>query len=252
MRMSRVYLVLSIVSMLAAVFVGAAHKHHRKKKREARQYKCTVQHNDSARRPDSIPRFETGAELENLQHEALLKVQSRDYEGMLRHAEQLLKLEPETALNHELRAYALRGKGMHSASALAYETAIQHALADGNEDALVVCDSYIGLAANQAALGNVQKALESINIALELTEKRRRADQSADAYYQLACAYAVRSTLVDKNESAKNRGQAIANLKFAIEGGYDGWDHMRNDLDLKALHGYAAFEKLFPNGPLDD
>ena len=40
----------------------------------------------------------------------------------------------------------------------------------------------------------------------------------------------------------------LANLQFAVEKGFDGWDHMAGDVDLKALHDDAEFEGLFPDG----
>lgn len=243
MRMSRIYLVLSIVSMMAAVFVGAAHKHHKKKKREARD--CRVER----QLPGGVA-FD--GSVTELQRDAFRMVQTRDYAAMLARAERLLQLDPDDPLNHEIKAYALRGHGMPRLSAESYEAAIQRALAEGSEDGLVLCDCYIGLAACQFAAGDRAEALKNIELALALTEQRRRAEQSEDAYYQLACAYAVRSTMVDETERAKERSRAIANLKFAIAAGYDGWDHMRNDLDLAPLHGYASFEELFPGGPLDE
>lgn len=240
MRMSRIYLVLSIVSMVAAVFVGAAHKQYKKKKREARECRVERQYQDA------------DANIHELQRDAFRMVQTRDYKAMQARAERLLQLDADDPLNHEISAYALRGQKLHRLSAEAYEAAIQRALAEGSEDGLVLCDCYIGLAACQFAAGDRAEALQNIELALALTEQRRRAEQSEDAYYQLACAYAVRSTMVDETERAKERGRAIANLKFAIAAGYDGWDHMRNDLDLAPLHGYASFEELFPTSPLDD
>lgn len=239
MRMSRIYLVLSIVSMVAAVFVGAAHKQYKKKKREARECRVERQYQSA------------DANIHELQRDAFRMVQTRDYKAMQARAERLLQLNPDDPLNHEISAYALRGQKLHRLSAEAYEAAIQRALAEGSEDGLVLCDCYIGLAACQFAAGDRAEALKNIEMALALTEQRRRVEQSEDAYYQLACAYAVRSTMVDETERAKERGRAIANLKFAIAAGYDGWDHMRNDLDLAPLHGYASFEELFPGGPLD-
>lgn len=241
MRMSRIYLVLSIVSMVAAVFVGAAHKHHKKKKREARD--CQV-----VRELPAVDAFE--GSLTELQRDAFRMVQTRDYKAMQARAERLLQLDSDDPLNHEINAYALRGQKLHRLSAESYQAAIQRALADGCENGLVLCDCYIGLAASQFTAGEKAEALKNIEMALVLTEQRRRAEQSEDAYYQLACAYAVRSTMVDETERAKDRGRAIANLKFAIEAGFDGWDHMRHDLDLAPLHGHANFEELFPNGPL--
>ena len=54
-------------------------------------------------------------------------------------------------------------------------------------------------------------------------------------FYNLACSYA----LVGQTKAA------LRSLKKAIRLGYDDFDHMKKDADLKPLEGDPAFEKLF-------
>ncbi len=52
--------------------------------------------------------------------------------------------------------------------------------------------------------------------------------------YNLACSYAL----------VNQKDLAIASLKKAIKLGYDDFDHLKKDADLKGLHGDSEFEKL--------
>ncbi|MEZ5993359.1 MAG: tetratricopeptide repeat protein [Planctomycetota bacterium] len=238
MRRSRLYLALSILSLVFGVALGQAQDHC-----AGRECPFSVCDTDDCQSPDTI-RF--GSDPEFHLDEAFRSVQTRDYSTMQRHAAALLKYDNTDPISHELLAYSLRGQEQYAESIEAYEKAIDLGLEGRYPNIMVVCDSYIGIAANYDASGEHEKAIENIENALRIAEERRKLEQSDDAYYQLACAYAVRSGMELGKQSAKDRGSAIANLKFAIVKGFNNWDHMRGDLDLKALHGHAAFNELFP------
>lgn len=238
MRKSRLYLALSVLSLVFGVALGQAQD-------RCGGHECpfTTAGTDNCRQTGTV-----GFDTDTAFHfdEAFRSVQTRDYLTMQRHAAALLKFDSTDPISHELMAYSLRGQEQHAASIEAYENAIEFGLEGRSPSIMVVCDSYIGIAANYEAMGEREKALENITYALRIAEERRSMDQSDDAYYQLACAYAVRSGMDEGSQGARDRGSAIAFLKFAIAKGFDNWAHMRGDLDLKALHGHAAFDALFP------
>ncbi|MEW6078987.1 MAG: tetratricopeptide repeat protein [Thermodesulfobacteriota bacterium] len=57
------------------------------------------------------------------------------------------------------------------------------------------------------------------------------------ASYNLACAFALQG----KKEAA------VAELKKAVDMGYDRWDHLKSDPDLKNIHDTDYFQGLFPD-----
>lgn len=243
MRKSRLYLALSVLSLVFGVALG-----HAQQRCDGRQHECPFGLNDFGHGGECREEIATPAEAASLRRETLRMVQTGDYDTMQQNAEYLVAIEPDNAFHHEMLGYALRGRQMHRTSNLSYERALKLALADEVANAPIICDSHIAMAANYQALGERENALESIGAALRLAEQNRRAYQDEAAYYQLACALAVRSTIREGRPALVDRGSALANLRFAIEKGFDGWDHMQGDLDLEALHGYAPFEELFPDG----
>ena len=53
--------------------------------------------------------------------------------------------------------------------------------------------------------------------------------------------------LQEPGDALKTRGRAIGQLAVAIDKGYDGWSHMRADLDVDALRAEPGFKELFPS-----
>lgn len=229
MRKSRRYLVLSIVSLLVGVGASFMSDHH------------------DCRHSDKCKSDRADADVAVLRSDAMQMIRTRDYDQGCVIATELVELDSNESFHHELLAYALRGKGAPRSSILEYERAIKLARSESYADSLVLADCYIGLAANQHALNENDDALRNVNTAIRIAEKRRRISGDDDAYYQLACAYAVRSTITKAPQSQLDRGSALANLRFAIDEGFDSWEHMAGDLDLAALHDDADFEDLFPH-----
>lgn len=62
----------------------------------------------------------------------------------------------------------------------------------------------------------------------------RLSPEDPTVHYNLACSLALKERLPD----------AVRSLRTAIRLGYDDFHWMRNDPDLKALHGYGGFLKL--------
>jgi len=186
--------------------------------------------------------------IDRLCEKAMHSAIAGDFDEGERYARELIRLDPSEAYHQEMMAYALRGQNDPRASITYYERAIQLAKTREHANSLVLADSYIGLAANLHSLERDDEALQQADKAIQIADARRRIRDHAADYYQLACAYAVRSTISDGPQQLRDRGSAIANLQFAVEKGFDGWDHMAGDLDLKALHDDAEFEGLFPDG----
>ncbi|GEM_PF-886234 len=93
----------------------------------------------------------------------------------------------------------------------------------------VQAQGYAGLAHAYARLENQEKAIEAYKKAIELDP-----ESASIHYYNMACGLAVMNE-IDK---------AIEALERAVEHGYDDYDWMRMDGDLKNLHGDPRFERL--------
>jgi tetratricopeptide (TPR) repeat protein len=221
--------VLSIVSLVVGVGAAFLSGHH------GCHLSCHSHHQSQAERVDK------------LREKALHTAIAGDFEKGERYARKLLKLNSSEPYHHEMLAYALRGQNEPHTSIVHYQRAVELAKSDKHADSLVLADSYIGLAANEHTLEQDDEALHHADMAIKIAEARRRIQDKEADYYQLACAYAVRSTISDGPQQLRDRGSALANLHFAIDLGFDNWKHMAGDLDLKALHGDAAFEELFPD-----
>lgn len=229
MRKSSLYLGLSVIALVVGVALGEA---------KNLGFDCRVACPVVCDSHDM--KFSTD-ELNRHYDEAFRMVQTGDFEAMEFHARRVLDVS-NSAVAHELNAYALRGQGRHAESIAKYRDAIR--LSEGSPYRDVVTgDSWIGIAANFAAMGETEEALEAATRAVEFAHERVRTERNDSAHYQLACAYATRSGIEGGTTSADS-GAAFAHLNLAMSKGFDNLPHMRGDLDLKPLHGDKRFERL--------
>jgi tetratricopeptide (TPR) repeat protein len=85
------------------------------------------------------------------------------------------------------------------------------------------------------ALGNHLLREDDLDgAARAFSESARRSTRPGNAYYNLACALALRGST----------GEALDALQAALDGGYDDPDHMAEDEDLESLHGDPRFAGL--------
>ena len=104
--------------------------------------------------------------------------------------------------------------------------------------------SVAGLAIALVRAGRIDDGLQLVE-----SSRKRFANEGLFAY-NAACVYArALEQLKDDTEKAralKNqyRAQAVADLKAAIAKGFNDFDWMKQDPDLRSLHGWPAFEEL--------
>lgn len=89
-------------------------------------------------------------------------------------------------------------------------------------------EALIPLAEAYTQKGLYQKGL--------LIDKRlaKLCPEDSTVFYNLACSYALTG----------KKSQALETLKKAISLGYDDWQHLRKDHDLKSLVGDPQFEAI--------
>jgi hypothetical protein len=236
MRRHHLYLILSVISMVVAVGIGAAHKHCPFRGHDglfAKHKRCNKHGHDVVQRDSgNDSAYEAAGRC----------MRARDFDGMAEYATILLD-DSNPLDGQRLRAYALRGQGRYDEAAEAYTACMTSPV-----DRAVQCDAYIGRAECWHRLGKPDRAREDIAAAKELSRILVQKHGTEAAHYQMACALAVESGTLEGMSAARVRGQAIAHLKLAIEKGFDGWEHARADLDLDALRGHEDFEALFPAG----
>lgn len=222
MRRSRLYLSLSIISMIAAVGVGIAQSHC-DRFREHRECTILVDHDMHAQ----------------------AAFEARDFNALARHAE-ALTASGDTIDGRRLHAYALRGRGDLDAAISAYHESM-HRESGRKVPQPVLIDSYVGLADCFGRQGLNERAREWIKRASESAHEQleRRPDEAS--HYQLACVLAVHSTIVDDKVAEVYRKLAIEHLRIAIKKGFNSWDHLRADIDVDALRSEAQFQALFPH-----
>ncbi|MCA8917188.1 MAG: hypothetical protein KDB90_17490 [Planctomycetes bacterium] len=230
MRWSRLYLVLSIASLVVAVGMANCKNHGCRERVE-----CTSE----SHRPQVV----TPPSALQSAYDAL---RARDFSAMAAQAD-LLIASHENDIGHALRAYALRGQGRHEEAIVQYGTTMLIlGDADGSNNIPLLADCYIGRAHCYKALGETNRALEDVESAKLLVSEQMKFRRDDSAHYQLACAYAIESALQDGMKAASTRGKAIAQLKVAIGKGFDSWPHMKADLDLDPLRNDPGFNALFP------
>ena len=222
MRRSRLYLTLSIISMIAAVGVGIG------------QSRCR----------GHCPITECSIIPTDHQSRAMNALQTRDFQAMLKHADALID-QGDKVDGRRLKAYALRGQGDLDNAIAAYHESM-HRESGEEVERPVLIDAYVGLADCFARLGLKERARDWIGRAEEeaVTQLAEGADRHS--LYQMACVLAVRSSIEEGRVAKVYRGFAIEQLTLAIERGFDSWDHMRGDIDLDALRGEPQFQALFP------
>lgn len=224
MRWSRVYLGLSIVSLLVAVGMGAAKKHC-----SHRHNLCTLQRSVPTAQPEPY----------SIAYSAM---RERDFATMASQADILIAGDyPE--IGHALRAYALRGQGRYE-EAIEHYTSVLVLDSSGVSDALR-SDCYVGRAACFNALEETERAREDIQAAKELTKALVRSENDKGAHYQMACIYSIESQVNDGTSVSIAHGWACAQLRLAIKKGFNSWDHMHADLDLDPLRNSPRYKELF-------
>lgn len=218
MRRSRLYLCLSILSLGVAGFFAAVDG------RCERGFECSVA--DPA---------------DHHREQMYVALVDRNPDAMMRHAGELMA--HDRIDGYRMYGYAWRMKGEYQLAADAYSECLSSERT--SKDVPLIIDAFIGRAAANAALGKLELAATDINHAatVSLARLENRPDDPW-AHYQLACVYAVRSTIVTRGH---DRAKALESLRLAIESGFDAFEHMRADIDLDSLHGSAQFEKLLPS-----
>lgn len=220
MRKSRLYLSLSIISMIAAVGVGIGQTH-------CDRYRgaCVV--------------------YDNPESEARSAFEARDFQSLLYHSDSLIE-QGETLEGRRFRAYALRGQGDLEQAVAAYHESMHHDSGRSVPKPLMI-DAYVGLADCFARMGLNERAREWIERARQDAESQLRRRNDDGASYQMACVLAVQSSIEEGEIARGLRAFAIEHLRAAIKHGFDNWDHMRADIDLDALRGEPQFQALFPD-----
>jgi tetratricopeptide (TPR) repeat protein len=87
---------------------------------------------------------------------------------------------------------------------------------------------------------------------LDAALKNRPRDD--DLAYNAACAYALASQAVGRNDAARGRvlaDRAIALLKTAVENGYSKYNEMQVDVDLDPIRARPEFAEIIKAGHLD-
>ena len=222
MRKSRLYLSLSIISMIAAVGVGIAQG-------QCERY-CPVT---------------TCSIIYDHEHQAISAFEARDFDAMNRHANALIS-DGDTLNGRRWNAYSLRGQGRLDEAISAYHESMHRE--SGHAVPLpVLIDSYVGLADCFARQGLRERARDWIDRAQEDAVSLLREHQDQDTHYQLACVLAVRSSIEEGPAAEVIRSLALEQLRLAIRHGFDNWDHLRADIDVDALRSDPRFQTLFPN-----
>lgn len=89
-------------------------------------------------------------------------------------------------------------------------------------------EAYSNRGAAYMAKGQLDRAVDDYSKAIELNPK------DTSAYYNMACLQSVR----------KNVQESCAWLQKAVDKGYDKWEHMKNDPDLKNVREAACYKKI--------
>ena len=218
MRRSRLYLCLSILSLGVAGFFAAVDS------RCQRGFECSVAN-----------------PADHHREQMYVGLVDRNPDTIMRHAGELMA--HDRIDGYRMYGYAWRMKGEHQLAADAYSECL--ASDRTHKDVPLIIDAFIGRAAAYAALGRLDLAKTDIDHAASVSHARLD-DRPDDpwAHYQLACVYAVRSTIVTRGY---DRDRALEYLQLAIVNGFDAFEHMRADIDLASLHGSKQFEKLLPS-----
>jgi tetratricopeptide (TPR) repeat protein len=241
MRRSRLYLTLSIVSLLVAVGIGVAQKRCGYFKH---QHACPFKEDDSG------TACEPAAKADVAVWEAF---DARDFDDMATQATILLDREDQIE-GRRLRAYALRGQRRYEKAEAAYTDAMSYGPPQDSEATgytrwrhlSVQCEAHIGRAICRYQLRNATGAKRDINAALTFGRMLTRDWGDESDHYLLACAYAVQAEMLQGEEAGNARLRAIGQFQRAIELGFNDWQHARADLDLDSLRGEPVFLALFP------
>jgi hypothetical protein len=247
MRRSRLYLTLSIVSLLVAIGIGVAQKRCGYFKH---QRSCSIRHDN--RNADVTAARNTDSAVWDAFY-------ARDFADMAAQATVLHDRE-DPVEGMRLRAYALRGQRRYAEAEATYTETMAQVLdspAQVSQDSFspkygtwkrmsIRCEALIGRAICRHQLRKTAGAKEDMDAALKLARILARDWRSESDHYMLACAYAVQAEMLHGEDANKARLKAIGQFQQAIELGFDSWEHARADLDLDSLRTEPAFLALFP------
>ncbi len=94
-------------------------------------------------------------------------------------------------------------------------------------------------------LGRLLRARKrGLEAAVATRERSKLWPGNGDMQYDIACEFAIASTLVADLESEKLRNEAISALAAAVAGGLDDAEHTAQDPDLDPLHPLPEFQRL--------
>lgn len=241
MRRTRLYVFLSIFSLVVAGGLAVAQKRC-KVLREHRKLTSLFKTNCSfekhgckntkggpvrmAPKDDADPWVSTRAAMHD-----------RDFEAMSEHARNIPGLRGTM-----MQAYAQRGLGCYDAAVKLYTYCTTAEVAE--RDSAYEIDAYIGRAYCNFRLNDPVAAHSDIGKAIAMGEMQTANDGTEQDYYQLACAYAVQSSMLSGDMATEARRKALDQFLLAVAVGFDGWDHAAADLDMDAMRDEPAFKKL--------
>ena len=150
-----------------------------------------------------------------------------------------VKMDPDLAEAWSGRGSALLNLGKQDQAKKDFERASQ--LDPYNSQAIT------GTAIVRILKGEVEGGIQWLEAS---RERFKNFDQTVFAY-NAACVYSQAYGKVPKNDARAERykEKAVEELQRAIKAGYQDFDLMRNDPDMKPLHEVPEFQKLVPKAP---
>lgn len=120
-------------------------------------------------------------------------------------------------------------------------------------------DPYNSLALTGMCLVVVLSDGKPVEAIKKLEEARAKFQNNAMFNYNAACVYGRAYEHLDKDDKAEDRQKrlaeykqaALADLKKSIEMGFQDFDLMKKDPDLKSFHDLSEFQDLIKNAPQD-
>ncbi|MBX3460757.1 MAG: hypothetical protein KF696_12480 [Planctomycetes bacterium] len=224
MRRSRVYLGISILSLVIGVGIARSTEHRRQSCRE--------------RAPQ-----QQQLNFQQLYEEAI----AGNDKAAIATAERLLESNPRHQEALLFYGYALRGDGRHADAEEAYSRVLKPR--KRHVDTWILIDAYTGRAAARIGLGDIPGADQDLSEAMRLANLREQKHRDQTSAYQLACVHAqlavVYEHLKGRHTAALERSRAVDWLLKARKRGYSNDRHMRNDRDLAPLHTYPDYLAIF-------
>jgi formylglycine-generating enzyme required for sulfatase activity len=167
--------------------------------------------------------------------------QLADYAKAIVDLDALIKQAPQMANALQIRAIAharLRHNDQARADLALYEK--------GDSDESNKLYLAVIVAAELGEAGS--PAFEKLDAALKSRPK------DSDIAYNAACAYALASQAIGRNDAAKGRALAVratSVLKGAVESGYSNYSRMQEDVDLDPIRGRPEFGEIMKAGHVE-